>query len=405
MPEHPTTEPSTPQTALAGPSHGHRLGRVLSWAPDCVLSGALAQAAAVAARPGVADPVALMPDAHPARGVCVGAVIASEGRIVPAAAGVDLGCGMTAVRLSMDASQLPDDLTPVLDAWAQAIPARNHQPRRREPAGRREALSWLQQNPPPDPVEASLAARQLGTLGGGNHFVEASIDTAQRVWLVLHSGSRGAGHTAATHHIGIAATLDPAAGRDLAALVEASPEFAAYVSSMDWAQTYASINREAIAAAALAAFGGACRLPKHLTRVAQTVACHHNYARVETHQQRRLWITRKGAISAAAGELGIVPGSMGDATFIVEGLGSAASWQSAAHGAGRRMRRSEARTTLDLAEFEEAMTGRVWRHRDAKRLLDEAPAAYKPISEVMAAQTDLCRPVEKLTAVVNYKGL
>ena len=378
---------------------------MLSWAGDCEQSGALTQAVAVSAVDGVVAPVVLMPDAHAGRGVCVGAVIAADGRIVPAAAGVDLGCGMSAVRLAVSASQLPDDLSGVLDAFAAAVPARKHDRRAAPRSGRAAALRWLETNPPPAGVDAGTAAGQLGTLGGGNHFVELSVGSGGGVWVVLHSGSRGAGRAVAVRHIAAAQRADPGAGRDLGALVEGTAEFGECVAGMVWAQAYALANRTAIGSAAVNAVAEACRLPVSLAAVTQRVSCHHNYAQVETHHGRRLWITRKGAISARAGEWGIVPGSMGASTFLVRGLGCEQSWQSAAHGAGRRLSRCAARASLDVGVFEEAMSATVWRRSHAKRLLDEAPDAHKPIGEVMAAQRDLCTPVDELAAVVNYKGL
>lgn len=394
------TPDSTAPTELPFEAAGVR-----SWAADCYASGAFVQAQATAAARGVVAPVALMPDAHVGLGACIGSVVATEGTIIPAAAGVDLGCGMSAARLECTADQLPDKLAGVLDAFAAAVPARAFDRSRAGAKSRAEALRWLTDNPSPSgAADMARAASQVGTLGSGNHFLEASTGTDGRVWVVVHSGSRGVGNYLARIHIRVAEALDPGAPRDLAALVEGTPEFAAYVADMDWAQRYAYVNREAMLEAAVEALGVAADLPVEARTVAERIRCRHNYAQLEEHDERQLWITRKGAISAREGQLGIVPGSMGTSTFIVSGLGNPASLFSAAHGAGRQMSRRRARAELDQAEFTEAMSGKIWLSDRAGDLLDEAPAAYKPIGEVMAAQASLCTPLEELTAVVNYKG-
>ena len=247
---------------------------------------------------------------------------------------------------------------------------------------------------------------QSGSLGSGNHFVEVCLDECDNVWVVLHSGSRGVGNEIAKRHIEGAKKLmrryfieleDP----DLAYFAQDTPEFDAYVHDMLWAQDYARSNREIMMHAALDALEQAVGREYQLV---ETTNCHHNYTERERHHNRELWITRKGAIRARAGDRGIIPGSMATGTYIVEGLGNERAFSSASHGAGRRMSRGIARKTVTEDELRAAMAGKAWNDRDAKTLLDEAPAAYKPIEDVMEAQSDLVRVVHTLHQVLNYKG-
>ena len=387
-----------------------KIGDVNVWAADARRSGALKQALRLAEVPGVAAPVALMPDAHVGIGACIGSVVATEKAIIPAAVGVDIGCGVSAAELELRAEELPADLSGVLEAFAPAVPITHH------PAGgdggRAAAARWMAGRPPPSMLDAGRAAAQLGTLGGGNHFLEMSVDDVRGgVWLVVHSGSRGAGNFIARHHMKTASGLDGrAVEENLATLREGSLEFDSYVSDMLWASDYARRNRELMLEAAEDALQKAAGLRRKRRRV---ISCHHNYAQQERFGGRRLWITRKGAISARPGELGVIPGSMGTSTFVVEGLGSAAAWCSAAHGAGREMSRSQARKLLTADGLRQTMESRpraagsprpVWQAGRAEKLVDEAPAAYKDIRAVMEAQADLCRPILRLEAVVNYKG-
>ena len=365
------------------------------------------QALATTRARGVVLPIALMPDAHFGMGAAIGSVVATQGSIIPSSVGVDLGCGMSAVRLDLDASRLPDDLSGVLSAFARSVPTMRHDRQRPgKSPGRVKALKWLQDTPiPSDTKLMGLAGEQMGTLGGGNHFVELSLDTQDRVWIVLHSGSRGVGNKLANHHIRIAKACDKAAPtRDLAALMEGSAEFNAYCADMLWAQEYAYQNREAMMSAVVEAFRDAVSLPHAVGTVAEQIRCHHNYAEREVHDGQEVWITRKGAIRARVGDKGIIPGSMGTSTYLVAGLGNADSYCSAAHGAGRTMSRSQAKTVISEADLRTAMQGRVWLEGKAGSLVDEAPQAYKDIHAVMDAQSDLCEPIEELVAVVNYKG-
>ena len=393
-----TTTPDTNDTPPAWPFDD---GPIRSWARDGYANGAHVQAQQTAQAKGVVHPVAVMPDAHKGMGACIGTVVATENTIIPACVGVDLGCGLSAVRLNVNENQLPDTLEPVLSAFAEAVPAKAHPSRHGRVAGEKQ-LTKL--GPAPSGLaDMGRAATQVGTLGSGNHFLEASTDREGQIWIVVHSGSRGVGHYLARQHIAVAKELDKEApSKDLAALTATQPEFDAYVADMLWAQDYAFLNRETMLSAAVAAFADATGMK---CRITSKVRCHHNYATKETHDGRELWLTRKGAIRADIGDYGIIPGSMGTSTFIVRGLGNPAAYCSASHGAGRVMSRTKAKTCLSVDDLRTQMAGRVWSSDKARSLIDEAPDAYKNIDDVMEWQTDLCSVENELTAIVNYKGV
>ena len=387
---------------------GEAAGRELvrSWGSE-IDGGTLRQALTSARCAAVSAPVALMPDAHVGIGATVGSVIPTEGAIIPAAVGVDLGCGMIAVRTDLRAADLPDSLEPLLADVERAIPAGFAAHARTTKAAER----WLGTNGLPHSEglkgkELAKIGPQLGTLGGGNHFVEISLDTDERVWCVLHSGSRGIGNRLATRHIDGARRLcadlqRSLEDRDLAYFLQADEQFEHYVDHMLWAQRYAFANREIMMDALLAALGRAVdRLPAEQERI----NCHHNYAARETHDGRSMWITRKGAIRARVGDRGVIPGSMGADSYVVTGLGNPDSYSSAAHGAGRRMSRRRAKRDVSIDDFREAMAGRTWQAGRAERLVDESPMAYKDIATVMADQAALVRIDDVLRAVLNYKG-
>ena len=386
-------------------SPGNERGSVRSWAVDAVESGALDQARHTARARGVVPPVAIMPDAHVGIGACIGSVVVTDGTIIPAAVGVDIGCGISGDRLDLTADQLPDDLGPVLSEFSAAVPVMRFDERRRgrgRGQSRGPAQSWLDENPvPSDKSLTALAAAQIGTLGRGNHFLELSHGRDDHVWLVVHSGSRGPGNRLATAHIKTAEALDQGAPRDLAALSAGAPEFDAYVADMIWCQQFAYVSRDAILDAVRRALQKATGIR---ARVTERIRCHHNYAETEAVGGADRWVTRKGAIRARRGDKGIIAGSMGTSTFVVEGLGNLDSYESAAHGAGRDKSRRQARIEGNVEEFKTAMKGRVWQEAHAGKLLDEAPSAYKDIHSVMALQADLCRVADELTALVNYKG-
>ena len=373
---------------------------------------ALRQLEHVARLPFVHSHVAAMPDVHAGVGSTIGSVIPTRGAIVPAAVGVDIGCGMIAARLSIDANALPDSLGGVRSEIEARVPVgfAMHE----EPATRKKGVERLK--PGYDALTARVPAlatmmkhrdgwqRQLGTLGGGNHFIEICLDERERVWVMLHSGSRGIGNRIGRHFIALAReellALDAKLpDRNLAWLREGTEPFDRYVEALGWAQDYAAENRAQMLALVLDALR-ATLPPFALTEHA--VNCHHNYVARERHFGAEVWVTRKGAIRAGAGELGIIPGSMGAKSYIVRGRGSAQSFCSSAHGAGRRMSRSQAKKTFtedDLAR----QTAGVECRKDAG-VVDEIPGAYKDIDAVMANQEDLVEVVHTLRQVVCVKG-
>jgi tRNA-splicing ligase RtcB (3'-phosphate/5'-hydroxy nucleic acid ligase) len=385
--------------------------KVVSWASDN--DGAvLAQAARSASLSVVHGHVALMPDAHIGYGATVGSVIPTDGAIIPSAVGVDIGCGMIAAQLPMTSAALGDNLNKLHSAIARVVPAgvgKGHEGNR--PMSKhypRGDAAWYKQFVDTRVINASkLAAKaesQFGTLGSGNHFIEVSLDENDNVWIVLHSGSRGIGKELAEMHI------DTAKGEmreqmiklddpDLAYLTEGTTSFDNYIKDMFWAQDYALGNRETMMDAVL--YQARSILGVYSSPV-QRINCHHNYSALEYHNGKALWVTRKGAIKAGVGDLGIIPGSMGTSTFIVEGLGNTLSYESCSHGAGRRMSRGEAKRTLDVESLNKAMEGKVWNNNP--KLLDEHPESYKDVNQVMKDQSDLCEVKHTLTQVLNYKG-
>ena len=329
--------------------------RLVSWASDLEPNTRL-QAERTARLPIVAGHVALMPDAHVGLGATIGSVVPTEGAVIPACVGVDIGCGMAAVLTDLTADDLPDSLDPLLAKIADVVPAgvgRGHTGSDGSRAERPSGSVGIGRKPNYAASRRRKAHTQMGTLGAGNHFVEISLDEADRVWVVLHSGSRGIGNQLAQSHISEAKAVakrnqigleDP----DLAYLLEGTPEFDHYLADLMFAQGYARKNRETMLDALLLfAFFDFVGRGREIERV----NCHHNYTAQEQHYGRTLWITRKGAISARKGELGIIPGSMGTATYLVEGLGNPASYTSSAHGAGRAMSRTQARKTLSAASL------------------------------------------------------
>lgn len=378
---------------------------VRSWATQ-LDEGTVEQAERLGRHPMIAGPVALMPDAHVGIGATVGSVIVTDGALIPSAVGVDIGCGMIAVQTDLTATHLPDNLDPLVHQISRSIPAgvgRGHH------HSTSEAESWLAKHPLPDrgydrnqrgKLEKD-AHTQLGSLGSGNHFVEVCLDEEDRVWAVLHSGSRGIGNKLATRHIGLAKRQEQALeDPDLAYFLEGTPEFEAYVGDVLWAQAYALQNRELMMDALLKDLFRSVGKGREVDRI----NCHHNYTEREEHLGRELWVTRKGAIRAARGDKGVIPGSMGTRSYIVEGLGNPDSYNSSSHGAGRAMSRGEARRTISVEALKEAMGTRAWQSSEARKLIDEAPMAYKDIDQVMEDQKDLTRIAHTLRQVVNYKG-
>lgn len=369
----------------------------------------------IAALPFVGPWVAVMPDVHLGKGATVGSVVPTRGAIIPAAVGVDIGCGMAAVRTTLRASDLPDNLVQLRSSIERGVPVGNGRggDHYRTPASvetrvgesglyeRLEAIKAKHRR-----IRTDKLDKQLGTLGGGNHFIEICLDETDAVWVMLHSGSRGTGNLIGTYFIERA--REELAHRvlgfhlpdkDLAFFMEGEPLFDDYVEAVSWAQDYARHNREAMLERVLGEMRH--RLPKfQLEKMA--VNCHHNYVQRETHGGESLLVTRKGAVSAREGELGIIPGSMGTRSYIVRGKGNPESFHSCSHGAGRVMSRTAARQNITLSQHREA-TAHVECRKDAG-VIDESPAAYKSIDAVMAAQTDLVDVVHTLRQVLCVKG-
>ncbi len=387
------------------------IGEVRSWA-SILDQPTKKQAERIARAPGLAGHVALMADAHMGIGATVGSVIPTRAdTIIPAAVGVDIGCGMMACRTDLPGLPEDADLQALVHQFSRSIPAGLGRGHDKSTEG---ASEWLEQHPMPACAEEvfgalnggirraqKAAAGQLGSLGSGNHFAEVCVDRDGGVWALLHSGSRGVGNMIAQLSIDRARAecWEELEDPDTARL--AGESFEQYVEMMTWAQAYAYANRDLIMRAMLD------DMARSLGdfEVAQTIQCHHNFSTLETHFGQEMWITRKGAIRAGEGEYGVVPGSMGAATHIVVGLGNPDSYESSAHGAGRIMGRSQAMRELSVESLQEAMEGTAWQERDAAHLLDEHPRAYKPIDQVMADQADLTRSVQVLRQVANYKGV
>lgn len=395
-------------------------GIVKSWTRGVpVEAAATEQLKNLAGLPFVGPWVAAMPDTHWGNGAAVGSVIPSAKAIIPAAVGVDLGCGMIATRTSLRAADLPTSLASIRAGIEAAVPHGRSVSR-----GGVDRGAWSDVPAEVDAAWATLAPRfdrimeahpgigrsnqrsHLGTLGTGNHFIELCIDEADQVWLMLHSGSRGVGNAIGRYFIDKAKEemtrwFVQLPDQNLAYLSEGSAYFDDYVDAVRWAQDFASLNRELMMRAALRALAATPGLPPFAARL-EAVNCHHNYISRESHYGRDLWVTRKGAVRAGAGELGIIPGSMGARSFIVRGKGNAESFCSCSHGAGRAMSRTEARRRFTLADHAAATAG-VECRKDAD-VIDETPAAYKDIDAVMAAQADLVEVVHTLKQVVCVKG-
>jgi len=379
---------------------------------------ARAQLARAAQMPFVFRHVAAMPDVHVGIGATVGSVIPTKGAVIPAAVGVDIGCGMMAARTSLMASDLPDNLEGIRSAIEQAVPHGRDVGR-----GKRDKGAWG--DPPPDIVAAwaTLVERfsritdkyprlkntnnlvHLGTLGTGNHFIELCLDEAQRVWVMLHSGSRGVGNAIGSFFIELAREdmrkwHINLPDRDLAYFPEGTDHFDDYVEAVGWAQDYAALNRRMMMTNVIKALR--TQIAKPFDAELEAVNCHHNYVTRENHFGENVLVTRKGAVRAAKGTLGIIPGSMGAKSFIVRGLGNAESFDSCSHGAGRIMSRTAAKKLVTLDEHVADTAGVECRKDEG--VLDETPKAYKPIEAVMAAQADLVEVVHTLKQVVCIKG-
>jgi tRNA-splicing ligase RtcB (3'-phosphate/5'-hydroxy nucleic acid ligase) len=378
-----------------------------------------AQLRRVAALPFIHKWIAVMPDVHAGIGATVGSVIACDRAVIPAAVGVDIGCGMMAVKTSLRAEQLPDDLRPLRLAIEAAVPhgrtdrgGKNDRGAHGEPPAR-TAAAWAELQPGYEQILAkhqsagnAMRVNQLGTLGTGNHFIELCLDEAGAVWVMLHSGSRGVGNRIGSYFIERAKAemrrwFIHLPDADLAYLPQGSELFDDYVHAVEWAQRYARMNRELMMQVTIEALRAAGCLPEFTAHL-EAVNCHHNYVSHEHHYGANVIVTRKGAVRARAGELGIIPGSMGAKSFIVRGKGNPESFTSCSHGAGRAMSRTKAKKVFTLADHAAATAG--VECRKDEDVIDETPGAYKAIDDVMAAQADLVEIVYTLKQIVCVKG-
>lgn len=400
-----------------------RLENVRAWTQGVeVEQEAIKQLEKVASLPILAGHLAVMPDVHWGMGATVGSVIPTRAAVIPSAVGVDIGCGMCAVKTNLTANDLPDSLHQLRLSIEEAVPVgfnQHEEPlrftpsnadalgvalteRSRELAQRFVNLTVMEAI---GTADNSKVFRQLGTLGGGNHFIEVCLDTKQNVWVMLHSGSRGIGNKIGSYAIQMAREIAERLERqipdkNLAWLDEGTPEFEMYVEGMHWAQDYAAHSRDLMLYLVLntlrAHFG------REIAVFESAINCHHNYTSVEEHFGQKMWVTRKGAVSARSGQLGIIPGSMGAKSFIVRGLGNEESYCSCSHGAGRKMSRSAAKKQFSVNDLMKQTDG-VECRKDSD-VIDEIPSAYKSIDAVMAAQSALVEPIHELKQVLCVKG-
>lgn len=373
--------------------------------------GARTQLKQIADLPFIYKWVAAMPDVHVGIGATIGSVIPTKGAIIPAAVGVDIGCGMMAQRTSLKASDLPDSLSPIRGQIERDIPVGDRHYGNDVPKASLDAWATLdlgyskimEKHPK---IASSRKHKQLGTLGGGNHFIELCIDEEQHVWIMLHSGSRGLGNNMGRYFIELAKKdmerwFLNLPHKDLAYFPEGSEHFSDYVEAVYWAQNFAKLNREVMMQRVIAGLRHQKGIPP-FTLEERAVNCHHNYVELEHHYGENVYVTRKGAVRAREGDLGIIPGSMGAKSFIVRGKGNAESFHSCSHGAGRCMSRTKARELITLEDHKRD-TAKVECRKDMG-VIDESPRAYKDIDAVMAAQSDLIDIVHTLKQVVCVKG-
>ena len=383
---------------------------VLSWVPqEQIEEVALQQIYSLSEMPFIFKHVAVMPDCHFGLGATVGSCIPTLRAIIPAAVGVDIGCGMIAVKTSMSRSDLPDDLSDIRKAVEHQIPLsagrynasvkKTAKPRVEQLEGRAEELGRLDFY---DKTGRNWR-KQLGSLGSGNHFIEIVLDEEDCVWAFLHSGSRGVGNRLATHHIAVAKKLMERDGVelpdvDLAYLREGTPEFDDYITDLEWAQEFALLNREEMMERVIRLLQYRCGD----FEVAERIQCHHNFTQREKHFGEDILVSRKGAIEAREGQLGLIPGSMGTRSYVVRGKGNAQAFNTAPHGAGRRMSRRKARDSFTMDDFDRLMTGIEVNRSEA--FLDELPGAYKDIDLVMEQSKDLVEVIHTFRQIVNVKG-
>lgn len=378
--------------------------KLISWASK-VDDNTIEQALTSSKMPFVAPHIALMPDAHYGMGSTVGSVIPTHGAIIPAAIGVDIGCGMIAVRTQFKKSDMPEDLSELRHSIERSIPVSvaGYNSNITESAQKR--IDELETKAKRDySLIDSKWKVQLGSLGSGNHFIELTYDNEDNIWAFLHSGSRGIGNKIAQKHIKVAKQLcdrwfiqlpEP----DLAYLVDGTPEFGEYIEDMHWAQDFALLNREEMMDRVVKGIGYFMKQP---VEELERINCHHNFTQKEHHFGKDVWLTRKGAIQADKGRLGLIPGSMGTASYVVEGKGFAPSFNSAPHGAGRAYSRSAARKQFTLDDLHKAMAG--IEYRDGEQFIDEIPQAYKDIDQVMQDARNLVEVKFMFRQLLNVKG-
>jgi len=395
------------------------IDNVKMWSGDMeVEQAAMDQLRNISALPILAGHVAVMPDVHMGKGATVGSVIPTRSAIIPAAVGVDIGCGMCAAMTNLTASDLPDSLVSLRNQIERDVPVGFNEHKQGIPSVTGPYADVLRKNlrntmdrfehlalvPHLNRADFNKIGRQVGTLGGGNHFIELCLDSEDRVWIMLHSGSRGIGNQIGSVAIELAKEQAlkrdySLADRDLAWLDEGTAEFDAYIEAMLWAQDYARFNRDTMMNLVTSLM---LRQFPQMKIVGEVVNCHHNFTSIEEHFGEKMWVTRKGAVSAQAGQMGIIPGSMGAKSFIVQGKGNADSYCSCSHGAGRKHSRNGAKRLFSLDDLASQTAG-VECRKDSG-VLDEIPGAYKDIDAVMAAQTDLVEVVHTLKQVLCVKG-
>lgn len=381
--------------------------------PSTIEPEAISQLKNIADMPFIHKHVAVMPDCHLGMGATVGSVIATKGAIIPAAVGVDIGCGMIAVKTKYFAKDLPDNLQTLREGIERRVPVSAGGYNRKITETAEERIYKLGEfalmnDNDPNKIDKNWTL-QLGSLGSGNHFIEISLDENDQMWVVLHSGSRGIGNKMAMNHIKVAQKLMSdmcisLKDRDLAYLPENMPGFKEYISDLHWAQEFAKMNRDEM-------------MDRVMTQLSYTffnedghqgeielerINCHHNFTQMEHHFGKNVWITRKGAIQMQQGQLGVIPGSMGTRSYIVSGLANPMSFHSAPHGAGRRMSRTQAKKTFTMEDLEVAMKGIEFKHSEA--FIDEIPGAYKNIDEVIENSKPLVEIKHVLRQILNIKG-
>ena len=384
----------------------------VAWLPPSEIEEeALKQIEMVSRMPFVFRHVAVMPDCHLGKGATVGSVIPTVGAIIPAAVGVDIGCGMVAVKTSLKRDDLPEDLSDIREGIERRIPLAAGGVNRSLTEGAAARVALIERETGDRLLFYDRVKRdwreQLGTLGSGNHFIEVVLEETGDVWAFLHSGSRGIGARVAEHHIGIAKSEMSEAGvdlqdPDLAFLTEGTPTFDDYISDLYWCQDYAMQNRAEMMDRVLTELSYVVHGDDRGIERVETVMCHHNFTARETHFGEDVWVSRKGAIEASDGQPGLIPGSMGTRSYCVRGLGDPESFRTAPHGAGRRFSRGEARRRFTMEDYDRSMQG--IEARRSPEFLDELPEAYKDIDEVMEHSRDLVRVTAEFTQIVNVKG-